>query len=83
MGRTPRDAKYVTEEYQENIEAYAALYPEYDADTITEVFRHDCRNFDDIFVEDSLTRVRSVAWKQTKHRLDRDNIPDDIQSPDS
>lgn len=77
------EEKYVTEEYREAIETYAELYPGYDVATITKVFCYDCQNFDELFLEGSLDRVRSVAWQQTKHRLERDDLPDEYDPPDS
>ena len=79
----PPEDKYVTEEYRDAIETYAELYPEYDVATITKVFCYDCQNFDELFLEDSFDRVRSVAWQQTKYRLKQDNLPDEYDPPDS
>ncbi len=80
--RDPQKRKYLTEEYEEAIDEYATNLPDYETPLITAVFLHDCRNLDEIFVVDSLPRVRRVAWQQTKHRLETDAIPEECESDD-
>ena len=73
-----RGDNYLTEEYEANVYKLADSCPEYREEEIREKFVKECQRFDETFDQETpLSAVRRLAWRQTKHKVERTVVHQD------